>query len=586
MMDSLKWLTVYEMLLCALNAALLVWYALPVARRYRWIDFMPGMGVVIAAVSALTGDTTLLAIAIDAVTAVLFLCTLRRLFKPGDGVAAPRRLIAGTIRAVFCVCGIGVIGVAIQSSGELRYNPTSDWSHLGYAEAFVRLNDRFAVEYPFGEWKKIDWEAKRREYEPIFAQADQVNDRTLYYKTLREYLFSLRDGHVRIANEKLYAGNPIFKAEVGGGFGLSTLQLDDGRVQVTLVLDDSPAGRSGIRLGAEILQWDGQAAKDAYRQTTWTDSPNTNQNETINRGRFMVRAEVGRKVEVEYRNPGAGQAVKTTLQAYDDQFATLKQTKASIVRGAPPVEGKMLSNGYGYVKISSFLANTAEVPKAGLTSLFAGSSAPDPVDLLADCLQSFEAQHAKGVVIDLRDNPGGEDSIVTRMAGHLSKEKKLYGYASYYNRNVKKFSINYGEKYVVQPSKPNYGGNIALLVNGRTASSGEGLPLVLKGQPNVTIVGFTGTNGSFGVQTSPIQVVMPEGYIVESADGRSLNRDHVIQGDGDYTGRGGAVPDVVVPLNEQTFREKYVEGLDVELRYAIEAMEGRVSSPAAAKSQS
>ncbi|MFF2483778.1 S41 family peptidase [Paenibacillus sp. NPDC058071] len=575
MMDSIKWLTVYDMMLCLLNLFLLIWYAWPVAKRCRWIDFMPSLGIVIAVASIWSGDTTLLAIAIYSITAVVFLCTLKRLFKPRSGANEPRRILFSVIRAVLCASSILIMGVAIQSAGELRYNPVSDWSDLSYAEAFVRLNERFADEYPFGEWKKIDWGLMRSKYEPIFEQADRENDKVLYYKTLRDYLFSLRDGHVRIANEKLYAGNPIFKEEVGGGFGLSTLQLDDGRVMVTLVLKDSSAERSGIRLGAEILKWDGMEAKNAYNSTVWTDSPPTNQNENINRGRFMVRAGVGREVKVEFRNQGAEQIKKATLQAYDDQFETLKKTKVSIVKGAPPVEGKLLSNGYGYVRITSFLANTAEMPEVSLASLFSSSSVPDPVDLLSDWLKLFEAKHVKGLVIDLRDNPGGEDGIAVRMAGHLVKEEKLYGYASYYNRNLRRFAINYGEDYTIKPSEPHYEGNIALLINGRTASSGEGLPLVLKGQPNVTIVGFTGTNGSFGVKTSPIEVVMPEGYIVESADGRSLNEDHIIQGDGDYTGRGGAVPDVIVPLNEQTFKEKYVEGQDVELRYAIDAMERR-----------
>ena len=105
-------------------------------------------------------------------------------------------------------------------------------------------------------------------YEPIFKQAEKDKDLDLYYKTLREYLSSLRDGHIKIVNDNVYDGNTVFKKEVGGGFGLSTVQLDNGKVLVSLVLENSPAAKSGIKLGAEIAAWDGKTGKEAFDQTT------------------------------------------------------------------------------------------------------------------------------------------------------------------------------------------------------------------------------------------------------------------------------------------------------------------------------
>lgn len=167
----------------------------------------------------------------------------------------------------------------------------------------------------------------------------------------------------------------------------------------------------------------------------------------------------------------------------------------------------------------------------------------------------------------------GDDDLVTAMAGYFVNQPKHYEYVSYYNRMVGKFEINAIETRTVKPVKPNYDGKLAILINQRTGSSGEGLPIVAKGLPNVRIVGFTSTNGSFGVISSPIQVEMPEGYILQFPDGRSLNQEKMIQGDSDDKGQGGAIPDIKIPLNEQTFEEKYIQGQDVELNYAIEALE-------------
>lgn len=143
----------------------------------------------------------------------------------------------------------------------------------------------------------------------------------------------------------------------------------------------------------------------------------------------------------------------------------------------------------------------------------------------------------------------------------------------YYNHRTGKFEINANETRTIKPLEPYYDGKLAVLINHRTGSSGEGLPIAIKGLPHVRIIGFTSTNGSFGVVSSPIEVEMPEGYVLQLPDGRSLNQEKIIQGDSNDKGLGGAIPDIKIPLNEQTFEEKYVRGQDVELNYAIEALE-------------
>ncbi|WP_339269070.1 S41 family peptidase [Paenibacillus sp. FSL W8-0187] len=135
-----------------------------------------------------------------------------------------------------------------------------------------------------------------------------------------------------------------------------------------------------------------------------------------------------------------------------------------------------------------------------------------------------------------------------------------------------KFELNRNEVVKVKPVKPYFDGKVAILINSRTGSSGEGMPLVLKGVPNVKIVGFTSTAGSFGLMSSPIEIKMPEGYVIQFPDGRSLNQNKKVQGDADQTGVGGAVPDIKIPLNEETFKASMMDGQDVELEYAIEAM--------------
>jgi len=559
--DSVKWLTVYEWAMCSISLFVLTVYALPIKRHYRWFDFLPGAGMLAALASLLSGDTTLPALIIDSLTLLVFLCTIGRLLKPKVW-GSPKRKVFRIVRSAICVCGVIPIVFALAYAGVMRYNPVSDFSGMTYSEAFVKMNERLSREYPFGEWKQIDWQARRSEYEPVFKQAEQDKDFDLYDKTLRDYLFSLRDGHIKIVDDRVYDGNPVFKKEVGGGFGLSTVQLDNGKVLVSLVLDDSPAAKSGIKPGAEIVAWDGKTGKEAFDRTTWSEnSVATDEARRFNQGRFMVRAPIGKEVQVEYRNWGAAAPSQAKLTAYDDGFETLKKTKSKLTRAdldAPPVEGQMLGSGYGYVKIKHFLPS---------------SNVASPEKSLANLLQMFQDRHAKGLIIDLRDNPGGDDQLAADLAGFFVKEKKHYEYVSYYNRHTGKFELNRNEVVKVKPRRPYYDGKVAILINSRTGSSGEGMPLVLKGEPRVRIVGFTSTAGSFGIISSPIEIKMPAGYVIRFPDGRSLDQNKRIQGDADASGVGGAVPDIRIPFNEETFKASVMDGQDVELKYAIEAME-------------
>ncbi|MBE9917795.1 hypothetical protein G8C92_27725 [Paenibacillus donghaensis] len=560
MIDSVKWLTVYELVMCIISLFVLMVYAVPIKKYYRGFDFLPSVGMLAAIASLLSGDTTLPALIIDSLALLMFLCTIKRLFKPKVWTA-PKKKVIRIVRSVICICGVVPIAFALAYAGNLRYNPVSDFSEMSYSKAFVAMNERLSREYPFGEWKQIDWNERRSKYEPIFKQAEQDKNFDLYYKTLREYLFSLRDGHIKIVNDHVYDGNRVFKKEVGGGFGLSTVQLDNGKVFVSLVLKNSPAAKNGMKLGAEIVAWDGKTGKEAFDQTTWSENNMaTDEAKRFNQGRFMVRAPIGKEVQVEFRNWGESETTRTMLTAYDDQFETLKKTKIKLTQAdldASPIEGEILGSGYGYVKIKHFLPN---------------SNVASPEKSLAGLLEMFQDRHAKGLIIDLRNNPGGDDQLAANLAGFFVKEMKHYEYVSYYNRYTGKFELNRNEVVKVKPAKPYFDGNVAILINSRTGSSGEGMPLVLKGVPNVKIVGFTSTAGSFGVMSSPIEIKMPEGYVIQFPDGRSLNQDKTVQGDADQSGVGGALPDIKIPLNEDTFKASVIDGQDVELKYAIEAM--------------
>ncbi len=142
------------------------------------------------------------------------------------------------------------------------------------------------------------------------------------------------------------------------GIGVSILQHRDG-VYVQSVIPNTPADKAGLRYGDRFLEVDGKDARE------WTSS------------------EVSKNV----RGKG-GTAVKIKIE----RAASDRPMDFEIVRGGVPLPSIrnyfMLSNGVGYV---------------GLTGGFQETTAEE----LGEAIRELQQQGMRGLVLDLRGNPGG-----------------------------------------------------------------------------------------------------------------------------------------------------------------------------------
>jgi carboxyl-terminal processing protease len=110
---------------------------------------------------------------------------------------------------------------------------------------------------------------------------------------------------------------------------------------------------------------------------------------------------------------------------------------------------------------------------------------------------------------------------------------------------------------------------VVALVNNGCISTGEGLAMSIKNLPNGKLVGFEGTNGSFGIAGD--MALMPGNFEIDWPYGQSLNENKVVQIDS-HDGVGGVVPDLQVPM---TLRNaiRYAAGEDVELDYGLQVLQ-------------
>src|SRR5690606_13974738 len=114
--------------------------------------------------------------------------------------------------------------------------------------AFDAMIDLFRREYSFTDLKGIDWDAKIAEYRPRFEEAEANNDSLAYRRALRDFIWSIPDGHLNAPFIR-----EDFVEATSGGVGMAIRDVEDGSTIVNFVTPDSPADRAGIEVGAEIL---------------------------------------------------------------------------------------------------------------------------------------------------------------------------------------------------------------------------------------------------------------------------------------------------------------------------------------------
>lgn len=455
----------------------------------------------------------------------------------------------------------------------------ADYRELSWTGAFAELHVKMQREYAFGGWKHIDWPALYAEYAPRIARAQWAGDKVAYYLTLRRYTLELRDGHVNVlpAFEEAQAVIDAASLRAEGGFGLVPARLANGHVVAAWVQPGGPAARAGVKTGARLLRWRGRPIQAALAAVDTALSPTypTDMRLDRERLRYLVRARVGARRALVFRNRGARPARTTRLTAVADDRLTLTMTdERSILAtdGWPEkaVTHEILPGNVGYVRVRFELDLPAELP---------GDHTPT-LEQFREAIHAFVEAGVNGVVVDVRRNSGGSDGMVAEILSSFYAEPSFYEYAEYLNTATGLWEIwdldeETGEPIApdvgmwIEPGREWYEGPVVALVDNACVSSGEGVALGIRRMTNGKTVGFHGTNGSFGMVGDG--ALLPGGLYVGWPYGRSLNAGKVVQLDSRPTRggwRGGVAPEVRVPATLRNV-SRALRGHDVVLEYGL-----------------
>lgn len=428
-----------------------------------------------------------------------------------------------------------------------------DFSKLSYTDAYDKMVDKFKKQYAWTELKKIDWDAKAKEFRPRFEDALKNNDKHAYALALRDFLWSIPDTHVGFDQSLLQND---FSTDTAGGLGFAMRETDDGKIIANFILQGGPADKAGMKWGAEILSLDGKPTSDVVDAAIPWSSPFSNPiNKRLQQLRYAIRFKMDKgQVEVKFQNPGGSEQTAKLDVVNEVQSFNFSSFSAGQPPTALPVEFKVLPSGYGYIKINSFLDNDVL-----------------SIQVWERAIKYFNDNKVPGVILDMRNNGGGSGWLADQMAAYFFDKETVVGNVAYYNKGSGSFYMDPGDQTSMIPPPANlqYSGPVVVVVGPACASACEFFSYDMTINGRATVVGQYPTEGAGG---SVEDFMMPENIQVQLTIGRAVDA----QGNIHLEGKG-VVPTVKVPVTADTLLKQF-NGEDV----VLEAAEKVVGQPAGA----
>jgi carboxyl-terminal processing protease len=272
---------------------------------------------------------------------------------------------------------------------------------------------------------------------------EQIEDDQLLEYAIRGMLSGL-DPHSAYLSQEEYKELQIGTQGEFGGLGIE-VTMDDGFVKVVAPIDDTPASRAGIQAGDLIVRLDGQPVKGM----------------SLNDAVQIMRGKPGTDIRL------------TIIREGRDQPLQVKITRAVIE--VKSVDSRMLEPGYGYLRISHFQTNTQEA-----------------VDSALQELEQKTEDGLQGLVLDLRNNPGGVLSAAVSVSDTFL-EQGLVVYTEGRSNDSRL-------RYSARPGDAIDGAPLVVLVNEGSASASEIVAGALQDHGRAVVVGKK-TFGKGSVQT-------------------------------------------------------------------------------------
>ncbi|HAT7072907.1 TPA: PDZ domain-containing protein [Legionella pneumophila] len=312
-----------------------------------------------------------------------------------------------------------------------------------------------------------------------------VDDKELFDNAIRGMLTGL-DPHSSYLNEEEFKELQTSTSGEFGGLGIE-VTMEEGVVKVITPLVDTPAFKAGIKSGDYIIK----LGKESVQGLSLKDAVN------------LMRGKPGTTIELTILRKGVNKPLTFDL------IREVIQIKS--------VKSKMLSEGYGYIRLTQFQALTGK----------------DMIKAIEQLKQQAGGK-LKGLVLDLRNNPGGLlDSAIQVSDAFLGNDKAGKQEMIVYTEGRLP-----GSKFtaLANPGDVLDNAPIVVLINNGSASASEIVAGALKDNKRAIILGTK----SFG--KGSVQTVLP----LDGKTGIKLTTALYYTPSGVSIQAKGIIPDIVV----------------------------------------
>ncbi len=300
-----------------------------------------------------------------------------------------------------------------------------------------------------GEWTQKEKDEAFKDLERFQEVLVKIQDYYIEEKDFGELIDAAIGGmldeldpHSVYLDEIAYQNLMIHTKGKFGGLGI-TISVRDKFPTVISPIEGTPAFRLGIQGGDRIVQIEGESTRG------WSS------NDAVSR----LRGDPGTKVGITVAREGLPDSLQFTITR-------------EIIK-VPSINYSTIVDSVGYIRISRFARKTAGT--------------------LSDILSDFEDRNIKGVILDLRSNPGGLLKSAYSVADlFLEKDRMIVSTKSRLEENNMEYRAHRRNLHGSYP--------VVVMVNGSSASASEIVAGALQDWDRAVVVGQT-TFGKGSVQS-------------------------------------------------------------------------------------
>ncbi len=334
---------------------------------------------------------------------------------------------------------------------------------------------------------------------------EPVETKKLIYGSLRGMMNALDPFSTFFTPDEFKEFTTETKGEFGG-LGIE-ITMENHKLIIVAPIEDTPAWKAGLKAGDIILEINGKPVEKM----------------TLIQAVKLMRGKPGTKVVLTIWRKGEEKPFKKTI------------TRAVI--HVKSVKTKELENGIGYIRLTQFQENSAEE--------------------FEKALEKFADK--KGIIIDLRNNPGGLLTAAVSIADMLLPKGKMIVYTK--GRTPRSNEKYYSDSDPIISKKI----PIVVLVNKGSASASEILTGALRDNNRALVVGDR-TFGKASVQTL---IPLPDG------SGIKLTTAHYYTPSGKMIMYKGIMPDIIVHVSDK----EEMERLKAEREAKIKGKKIKIKDP-------